>query len=97
MAVVLVAAVATVGSLAMRAKPSAVKTTGTHAFLPTVERENRPRLEPRILIEDVEKSYHAAKRISNEDIFDNVLIKGDNLLLGKPFVFNKENIDQFNF
>jgi rhamnose transport system substrate-binding protein len=24
-------------------------------------------------------------------------IKGDNLLLGKPFVFNKENIDQFNF
>ena len=24
-------------------------------------------------------------------------IKGDNILLGKPFVFNKENIDQFNF
>ena len=24
-------------------------------------------------------------------------IKGDNLLLGKPFVFNKDNIDQFNF
>jgi len=26
-----------------------------------------------------------------------VEIKGDNILLGKPFVFNKENIDQFNF
>src|ERR1043165_5290146 len=24
-------------------------------------------------------------------------IKGDNLLLGKPFIFNKDNIDQFNF
>jgi rhamnose transport system substrate-binding protein len=27
----------------------------------------------------------------------NVEIKGDNVLLGKPFVFTKENIDQFNF
>ncbi|MDB6030102.1 MAG: lsrB [Verrucomicrobiales bacterium] len=24
-------------------------------------------------------------------------IKGDNILLGKPFIFNKENIDQFSF
>src|SRR5947209_5681136 len=24
-------------------------------------------------------------------------IKGDNILLGKPFVFNKANIDQFDF
>ena len=24
-------------------------------------------------------------------------IQGDNILLGRPFVFNKENIDQFNF
>ena len=24
-------------------------------------------------------------------------IQGDNILLGKPFVFNKSNIDQFNF
>ncbi len=45
-----------------------------------VGKENRPRLEPRILIEDVEKSYHAAKRVSENDIFDNVLIHGDNLL-----------------
>ncbi len=45
-----------------------------------VGKENRPRLEPRILIEDPAKSYHAATRASDEDIFDNVLIHGDNLL-----------------
>jgi adenine-specific DNA-methyltransferase len=45
-----------------------------------VGKENRPRLEPRILIEDAAKSYHAAMRVSDGDIFDNVLIHGDNLL-----------------
>lgn len=45
-----------------------------------VGKESRPRLEPRILIEDTEKSYHAATRASDGDIFDNVLIHGDNLL-----------------
>jgi adenine-specific DNA-methyltransferase len=45
-----------------------------------VGKESRPRLEPRILIEDAERSYHAAKRVSDADIFDNVLIHGDNLL-----------------
>lgn len=45
-----------------------------------VGKENRPRLEPRILIEDTEKSYHAAARVGANDIFDNVLIHGDNLL-----------------
>ena len=45
-----------------------------------VGKENRPRLEPRILIEDPAKSYHAAARVSDADIFDNVLIHGDNLL-----------------
>lgn len=45
-----------------------------------VGKENRPRLEPRILIEDTENSYHAAKRVSEADIFNNVLIHGDNLL-----------------
>ncbi len=44
-----------------------------------IGKDERPRLEPRILLEDVEKSYHAA--IRNEgDIFDNRLIFGDNLL-----------------
>jgi adenine-specific DNA-methyltransferase len=45
-----------------------------------VGKDNRPRLEPRILIEDTEKSYHAAARVSENDIFNNVLIQGDNLL-----------------
>lgn len=45
-----------------------------------VGKENRSRLEPRILIEDAAKSYHAAARVSENDIFDNVLIRGDNLL-----------------
>lgn len=45
-----------------------------------IGKENRPRLEPRILIEDPEKSYHAPHRVSEKDIFDNRLIFGDNLL-----------------
>ena len=43
-----------------------------------IGKEDRPRLEPRILLEDDELSY--AKRVSNEDLFDNRLIHGDNLL-----------------
>jgi len=39
-----------------------------------------PRLEPRILLEDPALSYHAAHRVSENDIFDNRLIFGDNLL-----------------
>jgi adenine-specific DNA-methyltransferase len=45
-----------------------------------IGKENRPRLEPRILLEDPEKSYLAAHRVSDRDIFDNRLIFGDNLL-----------------
>ena len=45
-----------------------------------IGKEQRPKLEPRILIEDPEKSYHAAERVSENDIFDNMLIHGDNLL-----------------
>ena len=32
------------------------------------------------MLEDKERSYHAEHRVSDDDIFDNVLIKGDNLL-----------------
>jgi adenine-specific DNA-methyltransferase len=42
-------------------------------------KDERPKLEPRILIEDPAKSYHAQVRREG-DIFDNMLIKGDNLL-----------------
>lgn len=45
-----------------------------------IGKENRPKLEPRILLEDPEKSYHAQQRVSDRDIFDNRLIHGDNLL-----------------
>ena len=45
-----------------------------------IGKEERPRLEPRILLEDSELSYHAPKRVSDNDIFDNRLIHGDNLL-----------------
>ncbi len=45
-----------------------------------IGKENQPRLEPRILIEDPAKSYHAPFRVSDKDLFDNRLIFGDNLL-----------------
>jgi adenine-specific DNA-methyltransferase len=44
-----------------------------------VGKEDRPRLEPRILIEDPSLSYHAQVR-RDGDVFDNMLIQGDNLL-----------------
>jgi len=43
-----------------------------------IGKDIRPRLEPRILVEQQDLSY--AKRVSNDDIFDNRLIHGDNLL-----------------
>jgi adenine-specific DNA-methyltransferase len=45
-----------------------------------IGKEERPRLEPRILLEDIALSYHAAKRVTDRDLFDNRLILGDNLL-----------------
>ena len=45
-----------------------------------IGKEKRPLLEPRILLEDSSKSYHAKHRVSDDDIFDNRLIFGDNLL-----------------
>ena len=45
-----------------------------------IGKENRARLEPRVLLEDPEKSYHAPNRVGKADIFDNRLIFGDNLL-----------------
>jgi len=45
-----------------------------------IGKNERPRLEPRILLEDQDKSYHAKARVTDHDIFDNILIRGDNLL-----------------
>jgi adenine-specific DNA-methyltransferase len=38
-----------------------------------IDKDKKPRLEPRILIEDPALSYHAARRIAADDIFDNRL------------------------
>jgi adenine-specific DNA-methyltransferase len=55
-------------------------TKPTKLELTWIGKENQPRLEPRILIEHPSKSYHSTFRASNEDVFDNRLIFGDNLL-----------------
>jgi adenine-specific DNA-methyltransferase len=52
----------------------------TRLELTWIGKEDRPRLEPRILLEDAELSHHAARRVTEGDIFDNRLIFGDNLL-----------------
>ncbi|WP_370286228.1 site-specific DNA-methyltransferase [Pseudooceanicola nanhaiensis] len=51
----------------------------TKLELTWIGKDNRPRLEPRILIEEPEFSHHASTRREG-DIFDNMLIHGDNLL-----------------
>lgn len=45
-----------------------------------IGKDVRPKLEPRILLSDPKLSYHAKHRVSGDDIFDNRLIFGDNLL-----------------
>src|SRR5208283_5394039 len=52
----------------------------TKLELTWIGKDSRPRLEPRILLEDVSKSRHAKRRVSQDDLFDNRLIFGDNLL-----------------
>ena len=55
-------------------------TKKTKLELTWIGKDKRPKLEPRILLEDMDKSYHASQRFSADDIFDNRLIFGDNLL-----------------
>ena len=52
----------------------------TKLELTWIGKHKRPRLEPRILLEDAELSYAAEHRVGDNDIFDNMLIHGDNLL-----------------
>lgn len=52
----------------------------TKLELTWIGKDEETKLEPRILLEDQEKSYHAKKRYSENDLFDNRLIFGDNLL-----------------
>ncbi len=60
----------------------------TKLELTWIGKDDRPKLEPRILIEDPAKSYHASARQSDADIFDNMLIHGDNLLALKALESN---------
>ncbi|MFT7559260.1 MAG: adenine-specific DNA-methyltransferase [Flavobacteriales bacterium] len=52
----------------------------TKLELTWIGKDKRPKLEPRILLEDPSKSYHASHKVTENDIFDNKLIFGDNLL-----------------
>jgi adenine-specific DNA-methyltransferase len=52
----------------------------TKLQLQWIGKENRPKLEPRVLLEDTSRSYHASHRVSEDDLFDNRLVFGDNLL-----------------
>ena len=44
----------------------------TKLELTWIGKENRPRLEPRILLEDATKSYHAAARLRRRSIRQSV-------------------------
>ena len=65
-------------------------TKGQKLELTWIGKENRPRLEPRILLEDPAKSYHAAHRVTDHDRFDNRLIFGDNLLAAAQRQFGQK-------
>ncbi len=52
----------------------------TKLELTWIGKDRRPKLEPRILLEESAKSYHAKHRVTDNDIYDNKLIFGDNLL-----------------
>ncbi len=45
-----------------------------------IGKDKRPRLEPRILLEDKALSYRAEQAFTDNDLHDNLLIHGDNLL-----------------
>ena len=45
-----------------------------------IGKDQQPRLEPRILLEEPERTYYASNRVSSTDLFNNKLIQGDNLL-----------------
>lgn len=52
----------------------------TKLELTWIGKDERPRLEPRILLEDSTLSYHAPCHVTDRDEFDNRVITGDNLL-----------------
>lgn len=63
--------------------------TKTKLELTWIGKDERPRLEPRILVEHPELSYHAQTKREG-DHFDNMLIHGDNLLALKALETDPE-------
>ncbi len=57
-----------------------MSTKKTKLELTWIGKDQRPRLEPRILLEDPTLSHHAPHKVTENDLFDNRLIFGDNLL-----------------
>ncbi|MFM7468351.1 MAG: site-specific DNA-methyltransferase [Vampirovibrionales bacterium] len=57
-----------------------MNTKKTKLELTWIGKEQRPRLEPRILLADPTLSHHAPHKVTENDLFDNRLIFGDNLL-----------------
>ena len=55
-----------------------------------VGKDHRPRLEPRILLEEKERNYTAAAKVTENDQFENMLIKGDNLLALKTLATDEK-------
>ena len=53
---------------------------GQKLELTWVGKDKAPKLEPRLLLEIPEKSYHASEKHGEDDQFENMLIHGDNLL-----------------
>src|SRR3989338_1032684 len=45
-----------------------------------IGKDQRQRLEPRVLLEAMQRSCHAKQRVTDNDLFDTRLIRGDNLL-----------------
>src|SRR5262249_12422181 len=56
------------------------KVKNPHGIVTESGEENRPEPGPCGLLEDPEKSYRAPQRVTGNDVFDNRLIFGDNLL-----------------
>src|SRR5580692_4884821 len=52
----------------------------TRLELSWIGKDERSKIEPRVLLEDGARSYHAQHRLRDDDQFDNRLIFGDNLL-----------------
>lgn len=68
------------------------KKSKTKLELTWIGKDKRSKLEPRILVEDSSKSYHASHKVSDNDVFDNKLIYGDNLLALKALQKDYEGL-----